>query len=229
MILHRLLEALFENRRQHRHDVELPARRPLPERPAPRAHPAGDRAAEGEARGRQRRRRHRLPAPHAASRSSSTTRRSAPQADAAMTEAFERLAEAHDERPAAADRAARDPRPAPRRRRRLVRLPTLCGGPRSQNDYLELATAVPHACCCRTCRRCRRAWPSEARRFTWLVDVLYDRRVKLIMSAEVPPEALYTEGPLAHEFPRTVSRLREMQLGGIPGRWRAATSTLRLT
>ena len=86
----------------------------------------------------------------------------------------------------------------------------LCGGPRSQNDYLEIATQfhtvllsdVPHM-------PVRMA--SEARRFTWLVDVLYDRRVKLIMSAAAPPEALYTEGPLMHEFPRTVSRLNEMQ------------------
>jgi cell division protein ZapE len=89
-------------------------------------------------------------------------------------------------------------------------LKTLCGGPRSQNDYLEIASQfhtvflsdIPHM-------PVRMA--SEARRFTWLVDVLYDRRVKLILSAEVQPEALYTEGPLVHEFPRTVSRLNEMR------------------
>jgi cell division protein ZapE len=33
----------------------------------------------------------------------------------------------------------------------------------------------------------------------------------LMLSAAVPPEELYTEGPMAHEFPRTVSRLNEMQ------------------
>ena len=52
---------------------------------------------------------------------------------------------------------------------------------------------------------------SAARRFTWLVDVLYDRRVKFVLSAAVAAEALYTEGPMSHEFPRTVSRLNEMQ------------------
>jgi len=86
----------------------------------------------------------------------------------------------------------------------------LCGGPRSQNDYLEIATRF-HTLILSNVPHMPPRMASEARRFTWLVDVLYDRRVKLIMSAEVPPEQLYTEGPLAHEFPRTVSRLVEMQ------------------
>jgi len=87
---------------------------------------------------------------------------------------------------------------------------TLCGGPRSQNDYLELASRF-HTVMLSNVPHMPVRLASEARRFTWLVDVLYDRKCKLVVSAEVPPEALYTEGPLAHEFPRTVSRLNEMQ------------------
>ena len=87
---------------------------------------------------------------------------------------------------------------------------TLCGGPRSQNDYLELASQF-HTVVLSDVPQMAPRMASEARRFTWLVDVLYDRRVKLIMSAEVEPEQLYSEGPLAHEFPRTVSRLAEMR------------------
>ena len=85
----------------------------------------------------------------------------------------------------------------------------LCGGPRSQNDYLEIASQF-HTVLLSGVPEMPVRLASEARRFTWLVDVLYDRRVKLFISAAVPPEQLYTEGPLAHEFPRTVSRLNEM-------------------
>ncbi len=132
--------------------------------------------------------------------------------DAALQDAFERLAETQDEEPVLHIEAR-----VIQARRKAGGLvwfdfKSLCGGPRSQNDYLEIATQfhtvllsdVPHM-------PVRMA--SEARRFTWLVDVLYDRRVKLIMSAAVPAQALYTEGPLVHEFARTVSRLNEMQSG----------------
>ena len=50
------------------------------------------------------------------------------------------------------------------------------------------------------------------RRFIALVDECYDQRVALYLEAEVPLEALYTEGYLEFPFRRTLSRLREMQL-----------------
>ncbi|PIT72292.1 cell division protein ZapE [Limnohabitans sp. JirII-31] len=133
-----------------------------------------------------------------------------PQADAAMTDAFNRLAECPDEDPVL-HIESREIK-ARRRAGGLVwfDFKTLCGGPRSQNDYLEIATQF-HTVVLSDVPFMPVNKASEARRFTWLVDVLYDRRVKLIMSAAVPPEQLYTEGPLAHEFPRTVSRLNEMQ------------------
>lgn len=87
---------------------------------------------------------------------------------------------------------------------------TLCGGPRSQNDYLELANQF-HTVLLSGVPAMGPRHASEARRFTWLIDVLYDHKVKLIMSAEVEPELLYTEGPMANEFHRTVSRIQEMQ------------------
>jgi len=87
---------------------------------------------------------------------------------------------------------------------------TLCGGPRSQNDYLELANRFQTVILSDVPKMGPRQ-ASEARRFTWLIDVFYDHKVKLIMSAECEPEELYTEGALANEFHRTVSRILEMQ------------------
>ncbi len=87
---------------------------------------------------------------------------------------------------------------------------TLCGGPRSQNDYLEIAREH-HTVLLSGVPRMSAAQASEARRFTWLVDVLYDHRVNLILSADVPAHELYTEGHNAQEFVRTVSRLVEMR------------------
>lgn len=131
-------------------------------------------------------------------------------ADAAMRDAFERLAETQDE-----DRILHIEARQIQTRRKAGGLvwfdfKTLCGGPRSQNDYLEIASQF-HTVFLSDVPYMPVRMASEARRFTWLIDVLYDRRVKLIISAAVPPEGLYTDGPLAHEFPRTVSRLNEMQ------------------
>ena len=87
---------------------------------------------------------------------------------------------------------------------------TLCGGPRSQNDYLDIAHRF-HTVFLSGVPRMAADHASEARRLTWLIDVLYDHRVKLVITADGPAETLYTQGTQAHEFERTVSRLIEMR------------------
>jgi cell division protein ZapE len=86
----------------------------------------------------------------------------------------------------------------------------LCEGPRSQNDYIELAHLydtlfianipifTPHD-------------ENAARRFIMLIDELYDRGVKIIVSAAAGPAGLYRGERLQLEFQRTASRLVEMQ------------------
>lgn len=131
-------------------------------------------------------------------------------AEAKMRDAFDRLSESQDEDPVLQIEARKIY--ARRKAGGLVwfDFKTLCGGPRSQNDYLEIASQF-HTVLLSDVPQMQPRMSSEARRFTWLIDVLYDRRVKLIMSADVRAAELYTEGLMSNEFVRTVSRLQEMQ------------------
>ncbi|MBB3191626.1 cell division protein ZapE [Halomonas cerina] len=86
----------------------------------------------------------------------------------------------------------------------------LCDGPRSQNDYIELAREF-HSVLVSNVTCMSGATDDQARRFINMVDEFYDRGVKLLMSAEAPAEDLYQGGKLEFEFQRTLSRLQEMQ------------------
>ena len=131
-------------------------------------------------------------------------------ADEALTHTFDAMAAGPDED----HRLAIEGRTMLARRRAgsavWFEFAALCDGPRSQRDYLEIArrfavvmvSGIPAL---------GPATADQARRFTWLVDILYDHDVKLVASAAAEPDALYREGPAAHEFPRTASRLVEMR------------------
>lgn len=86
----------------------------------------------------------------------------------------------------------------------------LCDGPRSQNDYIELAREY-HAVLVENVPVFSGANDDQARRFINLVDEFYDRGVKLILSAQAEIQVLYQSGKLGFEFERTVSRILEMQ------------------
>ena len=86
----------------------------------------------------------------------------------------------------------------------------LCDGPRSQNDYIELARCF-HSVLLAHVPIMDRLKEDQARRFINLIDVLYDHSVKLIVSAQAKPEKLYQGTRVEFEFQRTISRLEEMQ------------------
>lgn len=86
----------------------------------------------------------------------------------------------------------------------------LCDGPRSQNDYIEIACEY-HAVLVSNVPSLGARNDDQARRFINMVDEFYDRNVKLILSAEEPIDTLYGGGRLEFEFARTRSRLLEMQ------------------
>ena len=104
-------------------------------------------------------------------------------------------------------------RPIPVRRRRdgvvWFDFRALCDGPRGTDDYIAIAcqfhtvilSGVPSL----------GADDNAARRFIALIDELYERGVKLLLSSEAPFNKLYGGERLAFEFRRTVSRLTEMQ------------------
>ena len=95
----------------------------------------------------------------------------------------------------------------------------LCDGPRGKADYIELARRY-HTVLISDVPRFRAGDADLLRRFVWLVDEFYDRRVKLMLSAAAPPDELVVTDGDADRFPanlnaslneRLVSRLTEMQ------------------
>jgi cell division protein ZapE len=88
--------------------------------------------------------------------------------------------------------------------------PELCDGPRGQADYIELARRF-HTVLVSGVRRFSAADTDKRRRFTWLVDEFYDRRVKLILSGETYLHELFRGVHGDVETERTLSRLVEMQ------------------
>jgi cell division protein ZapE len=86
----------------------------------------------------------------------------------------------------------------------------LCDGPRSQNDYIELAR-IYQTLFISNIPRFDRDQDNAARRFIMLIDESYDRGVKIVVSAAAAPAALYQGEALNFEFQRASSRLIEMQ------------------
>ena len=141
------------------------------------------------------------------------------EADSALLEAFRRIAEVEEE----SHELDVEGRVLPYRHRAggvvWFEFGVICGWGRSQNDYLDLAKRF-HTIIVSNVPRMGLERADEARRFTLLVDVLYDQRVNLFLSAATAPELLLTRDgdtndaqlkAMMFQFDRTVSRIAGMQ------------------
>ena len=143
----------------------------------------------------------------------------APETDCALMQAFRQIAEVEEEQ----HELDVEGRVIPYRHRAggvvWFDFRVICGWGRSQNDYIDLARRF-HTVIVSGVPRMSLEQADAARRFTLLVDVFYDQRVKLILSAEAGPDALLLRGSrsgdaqlqaMIFQFTRTASRLAEMQ------------------
>lgn len=143
----------------------------------------------------------------------------APETDRALMQAFKRIAEVEEER----HELDVEGRVIPYRHRAggvvWFDFKVICGWGRSQNDYIDLARRF-HTVVVSGVPRMGLDRADEARRFTLLVDVFYDQRVKMIVSATAQPGELLAREvdgidpqlqAMVYQFERTASRLTEMQ------------------
>ncbi|MBS0470292.1 MAG: AFG1 family ATPase [Proteobacteria bacterium] len=133
------------------------------------------------------------------------------KADAAMDAAWNKLTDKSAGAPANLTVLGRTVR-VPKAARGVARFgfDDLCAQPLAGADYLAVARAF-HTVLIDHIPRLGPEMRNEARRFVLLIDTLYDEGVKLICSADAPPEELYAVGDGAEAFRRTASRLNEMQ------------------
>ena len=133
------------------------------------------------------------------------------RADRALDAAFDRLSEGAPAKPGRLLVAGRIV-PVPLAAKCVARFDfgALCSTALGPGDYLALATHY-HALVLDGVPRLSPANHDEARRFITLIDALYEHRVKLVASADAPPDQLYECGEGARAFERTASRLQEMQ------------------
>jgi cell division protein ZapE len=85
----------------------------------------------------------------------------------------------------------------------------LCERPLGARDYIAVAEAF-HTVVLENVPHLPRTRHNEARRFTILIDTLYDRGIRLVVSAATVPDDIYEGSGAGGEFARTVSRLHEM-------------------